>query len=169
MYACGCCPERHKDGCGLPEPADPRQQLQQLVCSFVYEATSRGQPCRVLKPPEESREAEYRLLGHAEQLELRAASATLGCWDLEDLSLRRAEEVPLVAPETAGRAVALGPAELLVVLPSQEDRDRFICVLQILQLYQGLAGRFNTFTTPRRPAASSRSARSETAQTGLLR
>lgn len=21
MYACGCCPERHKDGCGLPEPA----------------------------------------------------------------------------------------------------------------------------------------------------
>ena len=33
----------------------------------------------------------------------------------------RLEEVPLVAPETAGRAVALGPAELLVVLPSQEE------------------------------------------------
>lgn len=93
-----------------------------------------------------------------------AKGSVLVSWNVNDMVLRKGED----NAESAGMppAVSLVTTQLLeiaddkgangwrIVTRNQEERDRFICAMQILQLYHGLQDQLSgNFITPKKSEA----------------
>ncbi|CAK9011816.1 unnamed protein product [Durusdinium trenchii] len=165
--SCCCSPALRGDSGAPPageiqRPDSQRERLQELVCNFVRHASSEGQLCRA-GGAEGFQDAEYRLLDRASKLELRSAApekAFLVSWNIRDLLVRSAHEDATQSAK-CGEACDLMRSIILageagrwiLVVGSEEERERFVCIMQILQLYQGLASRLAGFSTPKKSEA----------------
>lgn len=93
-----------------------------------------------------------------------AKGSVLVSWNVNDMVLRKGEDhaesagmppaVSLVTTQLLEIADAKGANGWRIVTRNQEERDRFICAMQILQLYHGLQDQLSgNFITPKKSEA----------------
>ena len=95
-----------------------------------------------------------------------AKGSVLVSWNVNDMVLRKGEDnadsaafsaASLVTTLEIADAKGANGVSWRIVIRNQEERDRFICAMQILQLYHGLQDQLaGNFITPKKSEAYGR-------------
>ena len=91
--------------------------------------------------------------------ELKDSTGVLICWNVNDILLRKGEDADTWQKATLAASQSLeisvaghgSHGSWCLVAKNQEERDRFVCAIQILQLYHSLQTQLATnFSTPKK-------------------
>ena len=93
----------------------------------------------------------------AQELKDISTGGVLICWNVNDILLRKGEDADtwhkatLAATSQSLEISVGGHGSWWLVAKNQEERDRFVCAIQILQLYHNLQNQLATnFSTPKK-------------------
>eukprot|EP00435_Cladocopium_sp_Y103_P034228 s1571_g8.t2 len=140
--------------------------LEMVIRAAHWGSRPSGRRCEAMKVggPSGLQTVQYQLDRAATKFELKdiSSNSVLICWNVSDILLRKGEDADTWPHKATLTAATLaqsleisveggGHGSWCLVAKNQEERDRFVCAIQILQLYHSLQNQLATnFSTPKK-------------------